>query len=164
MSRITSMEPICHLQVLDLSENRLSVFPDDLSQCHTLEVLKLSANQLTDIPASIERLTKLRELHIANNCLQSLPAELGHCTGLEHVDCSSNHLTSVPDTLGGLKKLRRLILNDNPHLRDVPGAVLRDCILLHTLEMHGTMISREVCRHLMYDLGLSIESNHGPLG
>ena len=133
-----------HMQVMDLSSNCLSAFPEDVFRCPNLEILKLSGNQLTEIPTAIEQSVKLKELHIASNQLQLMPAEVGHCSGLEHIDCSSNQLTCLPEGLGNLKKLRRLILNHNQQLRSIPSAVLRDCILLHTLEMHDTLVSREV--------------------
>lgn len=131
--------------MLDLSGNCLSKFPDELLECGKLEMLKLSGNQLSEIPVAAEQFQKLKELHIADNHLQSLPAELGYCTALEQVDCSSNQLSCIPESLGNLKKLRRLILNNNAQLKTIPSSVLRDCVLLHTLEMHGTMVSREVC-------------------
>lgn len=137
---------------MDLSENRLCAFPEDVLQCATLEILKLSGNQLTEIPVIVGQCAKLKELHIASNCLQALPAELGQCTALEHMDCSSNQLSFLPPELGNLKKLRRLVLNNNQQLQFVPADVLQGCILLHTLEMHGTLVSREVRlepRHLL---------------
>eukprot|EP00892_Ulva_mutabilis_P006871 jgi/Ulvmu1/4556/UM002_0284.1 len=132
------------LKVMDLSGNRLSAFPLDVLQCPMLEILKLSDNQLTELPAAIEQCPRLKELHMASNHLDSLPVELGKCTGLEHVDCSSNQLTGLPEELGNLKKLRRLVLNNNQQLRTVPSAVLQGCNLLHTLELHSTLVSREV--------------------
>lgn len=132
------------MQVLDLSQNALTVFPAAVASCPALEVLKLSSNSVAAIPAELSQCPRLKELHLASNAVESIPPELGACTALELIDMNSNRLSEIPPELGNLGKLRRLLLNNNQQLASVPGEVLGQCVLLHTMELHGTQVTREI--------------------
>ncbi|MFT2092145.1 leucine-rich repeat-containing protein kinase family protein [Paraglaciecola sp. 2405UD69-4] len=97
---------------LTLSAN-LTEFPMEiLSLADSLEVLDLSNNRLTSLPDEIQQLTKLRILFASNNPFETLPESLGKCPNLEIVGFKANQIKHVPE--GALpKKLRWLILTDN---------------------------------------------------
>jgi len=97
---------------LSLSEN-LQTFPlEILSLADSLEVLDLSNNQLTELPAELKQLSHLTIIFASNNQFTHLPEVLGECPQLEMIGFKSNRISHVPETaLPPL--LRWLILTDN---------------------------------------------------
>ncbi|WP_421849903.1 leucine-rich repeat domain-containing protein [Marinomonas sp.] len=97
---------------LQLSEN-LSVFPEAIFDlADSLEILDLSNNHLSSLPADLSRLKKLRILFCSNNRFTQLPEILGQCENLEMIGFKSNQITSVSsDSLP--TQTRWLILTDN---------------------------------------------------
>ncbi|SGY87615.1 Miro-like protein [Moritella viscosa] len=111
LSQLTSGE-LTGIKRLSLSEN-LTVFPlEILSLADSLEILDLSNNQLTSLPAEIAQLTKLKILFASNNQFITLPEILGQCPNLEMVGFKSNQINQVPES-SLPTKLRWLILTDN---------------------------------------------------
>lgn len=97
---------------LHLAEN-LTQFPRDIfTLADTLEVLDLSNNQLTELPADLSRLTKLRILFCSNNQFTRLPDALGVCESLDIIGFKHNNIKEVPET-SLPEYLRWLILTDN---------------------------------------------------
>ena len=114
------------LQVLNLSSNRLTVFPPELlSQLERLRTLNLSGNQLTSVadwsitPASLET------LNLAENALGELgdlPLILAaQSPKLRHLWLQRNGLQKLPLTIGLLSdtNLQQLDMRGNPqkHIR-----------------------------------------------
>jgi len=111
LSQLKSGE-LTGIKRLALSEN-LTTFPlEILSLADSLEILDLSNNQLTTLPAEIAQLTKLKILFASNNQFVTLPEVLGQCPNLEMVGFKSNQINQVPETSLPIK-LRWLILTDN---------------------------------------------------
>lgn len=97
---------------LTLAEN-LSTFPlEILSLADSLEVLDLSNNQLSSLPAEFAQLTKLKIIFASNNCFEALPEVLGQCANLEMIGFKANQLNQV-SPLALPVKLRWLTLTDN---------------------------------------------------
>ena len=97
---------------LTLSEN-LTEFPQEiLSLANTLEVLDLSNNQLSDLPAEFSVLKKLKRLFFTNNKFEKIPAILASCPKLEMISFKSNKLHTVDENVLPIKA-RWLILTDN---------------------------------------------------
>jgi hypothetical protein len=97
---------------LALAEN-LDVFPlEILSLADSLEVLDLSNNQLSNLPADLACLHKLKIIFASNNRFESLPEVLGQCLNLEMVGFKSNQIKQV-SAAALPQKLRWLILTDN---------------------------------------------------
>lgn len=97
---------------LKLSEN-LSHFPlaiFDLAD--TLEVLDLSFNKLSDLPADFGRLKKLRIFFCSENHFKALPEVLADCPRLDIVGFKSNQIEMVPAKALN-PNLRWLILTNN---------------------------------------------------
>ncbi|MFT7683021.1 MAG: hypothetical protein ACI935_002507 [Moritella dasanensis] len=111
LSQLKSGE-LTGIKRLTLSEN-LTAFPlEILSLADSLEILDLSNNQLTTLPAEIAQLTKLKILFASNNQFVTLPEVLGQCPNLEMVGFKSNQINQVPAASLPIK-LRWLILTDN---------------------------------------------------
>jgi hypothetical protein len=101
----------------DLREFPLEI----LSLADSLEILDLSNNQLTTLPASLAQLTKLKIIFASNNHFTALPDVLGECENLEMVGFKANKIHTV--SANALPaKLRWLTLTDN-HIASLPGAL-----------------------------------------
>ncbi|HSC84979.1 MAG TPA: leucine-rich repeat domain-containing protein, partial [Pseudomonas sp.] len=72
-------------QRLDLSCD-LQAFPEEIFDlADSLEVLNLSGNQLSSLPADLPRLHKLKVLFCSDNPFASVPEVLGDCAQLEMI-------------------------------------------------------------------------------
>ena len=77
---------------LTLAEN-LTAFPMEiLTLARSLEVLDLSNNRLTTLPAELAQLTQLKIIFASNNLFEALPEVLGLCVNLEMVGFKSNRI------------------------------------------------------------------------
>ena len=70
------------------------------------------------IPSTIEEVDSLKFAYLSNNILDEIPAEFGNLIRLKYLHLDKNQIRSIPESIGGsgsqgLKKLERLILNDN---------------------------------------------------
>ncbi|NLQ16840.1 protein kinase [Marinomonas sp. M1K-6] len=137
---------------LQLAEN-LTTFPEAIfNLADSLEILDLSNNQLSELPADLSRLKNLRILFCSNNRFSQLPEVLGQCSCLEMIGFKSNQISmvssaslptqtrwliltdnqieSLPDDMGRLTHLQKLALAGN-RLTAMPDSI-RDC---HRLEL-----------------------------
>lgn len=123
------------LEVLDLSNNRLSDLPDDLHRFSKLRVLFASNNQFRHVPDSIGRCDGLtmigfkhnhiemvsqsclpastRWLILTDNCIRQLPANFGDLLHMEKLALAGNHLTALPDSMRQMQKLALLRIAAN---------------------------------------------------
>lgn len=123
---------------LTLSEN-LTEFPNAiLSLADTLEILDLSNNRLSCLPSEIVQLHKLKIIFASNNCFEKLPKALGLCENLEMVGFKSNQIKVVPEQ-SLPKKLRWLILTDN-QITTLPES-LGECPRLQKLALAGNLLT-----------------------
>lgn len=98
---------------LRLPGHGLTEFPPELfGLADTLEVLDLSGNALTGLPADMGRFTQLRALFGSGNPVSRLPPSLGDCPALSQVGFRGCGLVEVPaESLP--PNLRWLTLTDN---------------------------------------------------
>jgi len=122
---------------LDLSAD-LDEFPEAIfSLADSLEVLNLSGNQLSSLPADLPRLHKLRVLFCSDNRFSEVPAVLGQCPQLEMIGFKANQINHLP-AAALPAKLRWLILTDN-QLEQLPNE-LGQCRQLQKLMLAGNRL------------------------
>jgi hypothetical protein len=72
----------------------LTDFPREIFDlADSLEVLDLTGNRLSDLPADLHRLTRLKVLFCSNNRFTHLPHAIGRCQALETAGFRSNRST-----------------------------------------------------------------------
>ncbi|XP_050720679.1 DISP complex protein LRCH3-like isoform X3 [Eriocheir sinensis] len=126
------------LETLNLYQNVIKHLPESLSCLQALTHLNLSRNQLSVIPGVVCSLAGLRVLDVSGNRLVSLPEELGRLHSLMQLDASYNQLAHLPPALGELDGLRSLNLRRN-QLQTLPPEL---CFLrLVFLDLSGNRIS-----------------------
>ncbi|WP_296186051.1 leucine-rich repeat-containing protein kinase family protein [Pseudomonas sp. UBA1879] len=122
---------------LDLSCG-LTTFPDEIfTLSDSLEVLNLSDNQLTELPADLHRLKHLKILFCSNNLFTRLPEALGQCEHLFFVGFKACRIVDVPPQALP-PRLRSLVLTDN-RIESLPEA-LGQCQHLQKLMMAGNRL------------------------
>ncbi|KAM3625790.1 uncharacterized protein V6R79_017634 [Siganus canaliculatus] len=101
------------LKSLNLSHNRLGVFPDCVCEILTLTELNLSCNSLQTIPTQIGNLQSLQTLSLDGNRLSALPEELGGLSQLNSLGLSFNNFTHIPAVLERLTAVDKLAMAGN---------------------------------------------------
>ncbi|CDS43606.1 leucine rich repeat containing protein 40 [Echinococcus multilocularis] len=111
------------LAVLDLSYNKLSQLPNEISCLPRLEILSLSNNVLTSLPMSLSKLSALATLVLDFNpgLGPELPLEILFvepiCRSLQEISARSCRLTRLPPasviSVDRMPQLRTLNVSDN---------------------------------------------------
>jgi Protein tyrosine and serine/threonine kinase/Leucine rich repeat len=134
----------CQLQGikrLDLAAGLTEFPPEIFDLADSLEILNLSDNRLSSLPADLGRLTKLKVIFLSNNDFEEVPEVLADCPNLSMVGFKSNKirvlgenvlplgtrwliltdnkLEQLPKSIGKLQKLQKLMLAGN-QLRSIP--------------------------------------------
>uniref|UniRef100_A0A4W6EDE3 PH domain leucine-rich repeat-containing protein phosphatase 2 n=1 Tax=Lates calcarifer TaxID=8187 RepID=A0A4W6EDE3_LATCA len=101
------------LKSLNLSHNRLGVFPECVCEILTLTELNLSCNNLHTVPVQIGNLQSLQTLSLDGNHLSSLPEELGGLSQLNCLGLSFNNFSHIPAVLERLSAVDKLAMAGN---------------------------------------------------
>lgn len=113
---VSTMTETKEEDILNLSDQGLTIVPNDIFNQTNLKELNLSNNQLGGaLPAEVRNLSQLLVLNLSNNNFTGLPAEVGQLSELQVLDLSNNNLTGLPYELGNLKNLQRLDLRGNDY-------------------------------------------------
>ncbi|KAH6763740.1 hypothetical protein C2S51_014989 [Perilla frutescens var. frutescens] len=177
------------LQVLDLSENRLTEFipatlgklkkvetlylhgnqlqghtPRDLCQINKLGYLCLSYNMLTgSIPECLGEIKSLSYVSFASNSLNStLPPNFLNLTDLIYLDLSSNNLSGPLDQIVSLRHINKLNLSSNKFSGDIPSSI-DGCESLEFLCLSNNMFNGSIPESLGEVKGLrtlDLSNNH----
>lgn len=116
----------------------LSEFPSEIFDlADSLEILDLSGNSLSSLPADLPRLAKLRIVFCSNNQFTELPEVLGQCPQLSMIGFKANRIGRV-SARALPPKLRWLILTDNL-IEQLPAEIGR-CGQLQKLMLAGNRL------------------------
>ncbi len=122
---------------LKLAEG-LSHFPQEIFQlADTLEMLDLSGNVLSELPADFGRLKKLKILFCSENLFTVLPEVLADCPLLDIVGFKSNRIEKVPAKALN-PNIRWLILTNN-RVVELP-AQIGNCSRMQKLMLAGNRL------------------------
>lgn len=106
---IQNLEPITRLTIAE----ELTEFPREILElADSLEILDLSNNKLSELPDDLDRLVNMRILFLTSNAFTSIPAILAACPKLEMISFKSNKLTQFDEDVLPVDT-RWLILTDN---------------------------------------------------
>ena len=142
-----------HLEVLDLSENMLSVLPEGLLKCRQLKELNLrnSLTPLKELPLDEEGQFQLRYMNLSRTRIhgyRSVFKAIFSYKSLEELhlnDCGVNY--PIPNGWETLKYLKVLDLSQN-NFTILPTSIT-DLIALESLDLRRTKISRlpdDICK------------------
>jgi Leucine-rich repeat (LRR) protein len=113
---------LTHLRILNATSNQLTEIPQVLFSLHHLQVLTLSQNQIQSIPEDMPRLLpNLVTFRIAANLISSLPSRLDYWHKMRHLQLGSvyggNRLVQIPDSLTEMPRLEELDISYNRLVR-----------------------------------------------
>ena len=91
------------LTTLSLPGNALATI--NVGALVNMEVLDLSWNFISALPATIGNLRKLKVLRLSENRIETLPVELCGLPSIMCVDVSFNYLQSLPPEISGMRSL-----------------------------------------------------------
>jgi hypothetical protein len=120
------------LEVLNLSGNRLSELPAELSRFRKLRILFCSDNRFTQVPEVLGQLPQLEMIGFKANTIRDLPAA-ALPRALRWLILTDNQLAELPETLGKCTQLQKLMLAGN-QLRRLPSS-MADCQRLELLRL-----------------------------
>ncbi len=100
------------LRILFCSDNLFRVFPEVLADCPVLDMVGFKANIIERItPASLN--ANIRWLILSNNRIEALPDEIGNCSRMQKLALAGNKLTVLPDGLSRCGNLSLLRISAN---------------------------------------------------
>ncbi|KAM5262396.1 PH domain leucine-rich repeat-containing protein phosphatase 2 isoform 2-T2 [Ctenodactylus gundi] len=101
------------LKGLNLSHNKLGLFPVLLCDISTLAELNLSCNGFHDLPSQIGNLLNLQTLCLDGNFLTTLPEELGNLQQLSSLGISFNNFSQIPEVYEKLIMSDKVVMAGN---------------------------------------------------
>jgi hypothetical protein len=126
------------LEVLNLSGNKLSALPASLGRLHRLQVVFCSDNQCTAVPEVLGDCPQLRMVGFKANKIRTLPAA-ALPPALQWLILTDNELESLPAEIGQCRHLQKLMLAGN-QLRQLP-AELANCTRLELLRIAANQLT-----------------------
>jgi len=79
---------------LNLSQNKLSALPEEVSKCSQLETVDISQNLFVSLPNCLLNLPKIIQINAAKNSITDVDIELiSTCESLENLNLEENPLT-----------------------------------------------------------------------
>jgi len=96
---------------LDVSSNRISSLPDELSTCTSLETINISSNSFIQLPPVLADIPTLIKLVASKNFIADVEVEsLQYLPALEHINLEGNPLKkSVHDSLSMVTSVRVIL-------------------------------------------------------
>lgn len=105
---------------LFLSSLGLTSIPPEIGELAELvDIVDLSNNKLSDVPVEIGLLKKLERLDLNNNRFKVVPTRIYDLVGLKNLQLRMNQLANLDPKIALLRELNVLILDEN-QLTDIP--------------------------------------------
>ena len=110
-----------NLEILRMSQNKITILPAEICQLSKLQTLCLDRNQLSSVPEELQDLTDLKTLLLRHNHIEELPEGVPGVAmlNLSLLHISSNRLTKLPDSLVLCSSLTHIYANSN-QLKEIP--------------------------------------------
>lgn len=101
---------------LILSNNSIKTLPSEMGRMTNLKVFKINNNVLEgSLIAEVRQMAKLQILDVSNNNMTGMPAEIGQLSNLQTLNYSNNKITGLPNELSKLRNsLKEFNLSGNP--------------------------------------------------
>jgi hypothetical protein len=145
LTELPDLSALENLEVLQVSSNQLTTLPASLAACRALRSINAYRNQLSAFPPVLARLPALVELQLGRNQIAIIGDEIRDCRALAMLGLADNPITALPEAIGELPALRSLDLAGT-RLEHVPESLGR-CASLRFLAL-----SRSPIRSLPADL------------
>lgn len=118
MTNITTIPPeikrFKKLRECILNDNKLTLLPDDICYCSSLNLLVISQNKgLRTLPEGLGMLTNLKQLSAEHCSLNRLPDSMKDCASLSTISLGDNEFTSLPFCIPQMPLLTSLNLLHN---------------------------------------------------
>lgn len=125
ISRIEkSNGPILNLSSIGLTDDDLSIIaPIMVAKLPDLQMLNLSDNKLSTLPSKIKDFKSLRALRINKNQFSKIPRVIEELTKLVGLNANNNQISEVSDKVMNLPELERLVLKYNPLSQETIRAI-----------------------------------------
>ncbi|QEE16808.1 leucine-rich repeat domain-containing protein [Promethearchaeum syntrophicum] len=94
-------------------QNKLSYFPEGLTNLIELKRLSLANNQIVNIPKSIEKLRFLEFLELDNNYITQIPQEIQKLKNLNRISIKNNNIQFFKGWWNNLKNLKYMNISNN---------------------------------------------------
>lgn len=130
---------------LNVSNNKLIIFPTSILELNNLKILEINNNLLTELPVNINKLTNITELYLFDNEISTLPLSFYELTTLTYLDISNNNITEIDNNINKLQSLYELDISYN-FITSLP--VTFSQLQLSDLTLSNNMIttlSDEIC-------------------
>ena len=149
------------LRELKLSNEELKEIPIEVFELEWLESLDLSSNNLTSISHHICQLQNLKTLDLSRNELLELPDNVTSIKGLTSLYLSLNDIIETPESIANLENLIRLDLSDNLLTSESCHSLrhLKNLAFLYLSHNHFTELPESIC-HLYGLTSLNLDYNH----
>lgn len=131
---------LINLRHLDICNNNLMSFPEEITKCSLLETLYCDGNEFEMLPDSIGNLQSLQRLNLNYVRLKYLTNAIGSCQSLQELNIHENLLEYLPSSIGFLRNLQILVAYDN-RLIQLPNE-LASCIQLTLLNVANNKLQR----------------------
>ena len=127
------------LEILDLSNNKLSTLPDDFGRLKKLRILFLSENEFKEIPKVLAQCPELTMIGFKSNQISLFP-ENALPLNVQWLILTDNKIEKLPDSIGKLTKLQKCMLAGN-RLHSLPDSIA-SCENLELLRISANQIKR----------------------
>ena len=117
------------LEVLDLTDNKLSSLPENFGVIKNLKILFLSNNHFTEVPTILAKCPNLSMIGIRNNQISTFE-ENTLPLSTRWLILTDNELKKLPDSMGDLTLLQKCMLSGNK-LTTLPQSMSK----CHNLEL-----------------------------